>query len=104
MQILNVQSVAGMANDKLGCKAHDIGGVQVPVKLIDRDGLRLWHCLDTSFRTPRTAAFFVVHLPGSYTSPQAAAATRLALQLLKDSLNETSYMADTADLEYSVSC
>lgn len=74
----------------------------VPQMLTDCPGLRLWHHLDSVFRTPRTTAYFIICMPPSYASPKAAAATRLALRLLKDSLNEMTYMADIADLEYSV--
>lgn len=75
----------------------------MPVIEIDEDGLRLWHELDSSFKTPRSTAYFVISTPSSYTSSRAAAATHLLLRLLNDSLNETTYMADVAGLEYAVS-
>jgi len=50
----------------------------------------------------RSAAYFVIATPTSYASPKASAATQLMLKLVHDSLNETTYMADVAGLEYAV--
>ena len=52
----------------------------------------------------RSAAYFVIATPTSYASARASAATQLLLKLVHDSLNETTYMADIAGLEYAVSC
>ena len=74
-----------------------------PEALLDEPGARLWHKLDRSFRTPRACAFFVLSNTAAYASPRAAAATHLALKLLHDDLNETTYLADVAGLRYDVS-
>lgn len=76
--------------------------LDTPVKEADEPGLRLWHQLDSSFQTPRSAAYFLFATPASYASPRAAAATHLLLRLLQDSLNETTYLADVAGLEFAV--
>lgn len=71
--------------------------------MLQQEGLRLWHKLDRGFRTPRAFAAFQVASAAMYDSPKAAAALSLALKLLQDALNETTYMADLAGLHYDVS-
>lgn len=63
---------------------------------------RLWHKLDSTFRLPRTNAYFRLYSTAAYSSPKAAAHTHLLIKLLEDSLCETAYLADVAGLHYNM--
>ena len=67
-----------------------------PALLLDSPGLRLFHKLDTTFRVPRTNAYFKLVSPSTYDSPRSAALTHLVVKLLEDALCETAYAADVA--------
>lgn len=82
--------------------AADTGLLQIPAAVVDSHGLRLWHKLDEAFRVPRACTNFALAVPGSYATPRAAAVSSLALRLLHDALNETTYLADVAGLQYDV--
>lgn len=92
-----------LQNGNGSAKTQPPTSLQTPSQAIEKEGLRLWHILDNIFRTPKSAAYFMIAAPVAYSSPRASAATQLLLDLLQDSLNETTYLADVAGLEYSVS-
>ena len=64
--------------------------------------VRLWHRADPSFRLPKAVAYIHLHLPESYTSPEAAVQTQLLSKLVNDALSEVTYPADLAGLHDSV--
>ncbi|GLI60577.1 hypothetical protein VaNZ11_002737, partial [Volvox africanus] len=74
-----------------------------PVMLLDRPGLRLWHKLDTTFRTPRAAVHWRLFSPAGHTSARAAACSHLSLKLVEEALREDAYLADVAGLHYQTS-
>ena len=101
-QVLLQDAVEAPQNGRAKSHSPKLEASDMPVKEADEPGFRLWHQLDSSFRTPRTAAYCLFATPASYSSPRAAAATHLLLCLLQDSLNETTYLADVAGLELAV--
>ncbi|GFR39667.1 hypothetical protein Agub_g138, partial [Astrephomene gubernaculifera] len=74
-----------------------------PQLLLDIPGLRLWHKLDTTFRTPRAAVHWRLFSPAGHTDPRVAAASHLTLKLLEEALREDAYLADVAGLHYATS-
>ena len=68
----------------------------------NQPGLCLWHKLDSTFKVPRTNAYFRLSLPASCSTPRAAALTHLTVKLLEDALCQESYLADVASLHYSI--
>eukprot|EP00887_Chlorella_sp_A99_P000580 scaffold17.g580.t1 len=73
-----------------------------PALVIDEPGLRLFHKLDSTFRVPRTNAYFKIVSLATYDSARAAALTHLVVKLLEDALCETAYAADVAGLHYGI--
>ncbi|KXZ55212.1 hypothetical protein GPECTOR_3g355 [Gonium pectorale] len=74
-----------------------------PHMLLDRPGLRLWHKLDRTFRTPRAAVHWRLYSPAGHTDPRVAATGHLCLRLLEEALREDAYLADVAGLHYHTS-
>ena len=73
-----------------------------PEILIDEPGLRLWHKLDAKFLTPRANVFCAITTTSAYDSARSAVLSSLAMKLIEDALNETSYLADVAGLHAAV--
>ena len=78
------------------------GTPEVPQKILDSPGLTLWHSLDTSFGTPKADFYFAVRSPLASDSPRDAVLTRLYVKAVKDELNEFSYPAYLAGLDYQL--
>lgn len=65
-------------------------------------GLTLWHRLDTSFNTPRTDFWFTVRSPLAHNTPEQVVLTALYVMAVNDQLNEFSYPAALAGLNYQL--
>ncbi len=74
----------------------------VPVLIEDRARLRLWHRQDETFGTPRSSFFFSVRSALANDTPAHAMRTRMYVDLVNDQLNEFSYPASLAGLDYSL--
>lgn len=74
----------------------------VPVKLQTEAGLELWHKQDRDFATPRADFYVSVRSPVANDSPLHDAYSRLYVAMVNDQLNEFSYPADLAGLDYSL--
>ena len=74
----------------------------VPVKIAERDGVELWHQQDQTFKTPRADFYISIRSPVANDSPRHSALTRLYVAMVNDQLNEFSYPADLAGLNYSL--
>ena len=66
------------------------------------DALHLWHLQDRVFRTPRASVYLKLATPHAYASPRHEAMTELFIRLVRDSLNETTYLASVAELHYAL--
>ncbi|WP_024871068.1 insulinase family protein [Tolumonas lignilytica] len=75
---------------------------QIPRRLIHRAGLRVWHQQDASFATPKANVFIAVDSEHAVLSPYHIAMTRLMVDLLLDHLNEFTYPAELAGLNYNI--
>ena len=73
-----------------------------PVETGEFEGLRLWHAQDTSFGTPRAGFYFSVQSPLASRSARDAVLTELYVKAVQDQLNEFSYPAYLAGLEYEL--
>ena len=87
-----------------GANGVDPTSAQGPGLVQDEPGLRLWHKLDRSFLTPRSAAYFLLYQPPGYPSGARGGALQyLASKLLEEDICELAYLADTAGLYCHVS-
>ena len=74
----------------------------VPEQLIDRPGLTLWYKQDDTFRVPRADVFVKIHTPLANDTPRHAALSSLLVAVADDLLDEYSYPAALAGLNYSI--
>ncbi|KAJ3413871.1 Insulinase (Peptidase M16) [Chytridiales sp. JEL 0842] len=66
--------------------------------------VRLWYLPDTVYKVPRTSCFFLIRSPLAYATPRHAVLTKLYTLILHDALSEDAYMAELAELHYSLEC
>lgn len=74
----------------------------VPRKVIDQPGLVLWYKQDDTFRVPRADVFVKIHTPVANDTPRDAALSTLFVAVANDLLDEYSYPAALAGLDYSI--
>ena len=74
----------------------------LPKLVLKEDGLELWHATDTSFGTPKTNRFVSIRSPLAQAGALELNQTELMVSLLKDALNEFSYPAYLAGLNYEL--
>jgi len=74
----------------------------VPALLSDKDGLRLWFKSADRFASPRGSLQFSVRSPVANDSAEHRVQLQLLTALLADELNEMSYSATLAGLNYSL--
>ena len=73
-----------------------------PALLPTRDGLKLWFLQDAVFRVPKAMVAIEVQSPIAEDSARHAATTDLLVRMLRENLNEFSYPASLAGLDYSI--
>ncbi len=78
------------------------GDARVPRRLINEDGLELWHLQDTEFEVPRADIRVTVETPSALASVRDHVMTTLYLSLVRDALNAEAYPARLAGLGYEV--
>ncbi len=74
-----------------------------PALLPTRDGLNLWFLQDAVYRIPKAMIAIDVQSPLANDTPQHAAMTELLVRMLRENLNEFSYPASLAGLNYDIS-
>lgn len=75
---------------------------EIPHKQYQASGIELWYAQDTSFGTPKTNLFVTLRSPETMKSATHLNQIELMVELLKDSLNEFSYPAYLAGLNYEL--
>ncbi len=73
-----------------------------PELLLEQKGFALWHASDTSFDTPKANLFLTIRSPHAMTSAYSLNATEVMIDLFNDVLNEFSYPAYLAGLNYEL--
>jgi insulysin len=73
-----------------------------PVRLLRKRGLQLWFKQDTTFKVPRADFYFSVRSPLANDNPTHSVLTKLYVKLVKDQLNEFTYPAYLAGLNYEL--
>eukprot|EP00158_Paraphelidium_tribonemae_P009916 Partr_v1_DN29000_c0_g1_i1_m25164 putative insulin-degrading enzyme len=63
---------------------------------------RFWYKKDSVFRVPKTGVGIMIRSPNAYTTAYHSVLTKLYVDLVTDSLSEYAYMAEMADLHYSI--
>ena len=77
-------------------------GEAVPSQILNAKGLKIWHATDTSFGTPKANLFVTLRSPEAMLSADTLIQTEIMVSLLKDALNEFSYPAYLAGLNYEL--
>ncbi|GAA3932559.1 insulinase family protein [Litoribacillus peritrichatus] len=72
-----------------------------PTQLIDDEGFELWHRTNTEFQSPKADIYINIRSPKANNSPIAGVEGNLFAKLVNDSLNEYSYPAYLAGLDYT---
>lgn len=65
-------------------------------------GLEVWHAVDTSFGTPKSNLFVTLRSPAAMESAETLNQIEMMVSLFKDALNEFSYPAYLAGLNYEL--
>ena len=73
-----------------------------PRVIQDTSILRLWHKVDDQFMVPRASVYFRIKSPRAYDAARSSVLTRLYTDIVTDDLNEFSYYALVAGLEYQL--
>lgn len=76
--------------------------LKAPKLIRNDDGFRTWWKKDDKFWVPKANVFVTLRNPLAAALPGNSVKTRLYCQLVKDALNEYSYDADLAGLEYEL--
>ncbi|NIR31231.1 MAG: insulinase family protein [Gammaproteobacteria bacterium] len=71
-----------------------------PVRIADQAGFELWHRQDPDFREPRANFYFSVRSDVANDTPEHAMLTELYVKLVNEQLNEFTYPAQVAGLDY----
>eukprot|EP00798_Chlamydomonas_sp_ICE-L_P025195 gene25195-10835_t len=75
-----------------------------PTVLLERPGIRVWHCCDVSHRIPKAYVYLMLATPAVYRDPKAWITARLFVRLLDDLLEADAYHAEVLGCSYSVNC
>lgn len=73
-----------------------------PVRLIDEDGLRVWHKQDDEFGVPKADVMINIDAPAAVDTPRHSVMTMLYLGIVDDALNAYAYPARVAGLRYKL--
>ena len=73
-----------------------------PQQLVTDSRIVTWHSLDTSFKTPRADVYFTLRSPLANQSARNVALTALYVKTVNERLNEFSYPATLAGLNYQL--
>ncbi|KAJ3016137.1 UNVERIFIED_CONTAM: Insulinase (Peptidase M16) [Siphonaria sp. JEL0065] len=74
-----------------------------PDIVLETETIRLWHKKDDTFWVPKAKVVFTMKSPLGYVTPTTCVLTRLYTDCLTDALNEFSYYAHVAGLDYYMS-
>ncbi|GLQ29816.1 insulinase family protein [Litoribrevibacter albus] len=72
-----------------------------PVKITEEEGFTVWHRTNVSFDSPKADIFINIRSPQGNNTAQQGVAGNLFAKLINDSLNEYSYPAYLAGLDYA---
>ncbi len=75
---------------------------EIPEKIAEQPGFELWHQTDTSFDVPRASFFVTFRTPVTKRSVEDSILNSLLISAINEQLNEFTYSAAIAGLEYSL--
>ena len=73
----------------------------IPQKQLSKEGFELWHRTNTEFQSPKADIYINIRSPKANDSAQASVEGNLFAKMINDSLNEYSYPAYLAGLDYT---
>ncbi|WP_199249619.1 insulinase family protein [Grimontia hollisae] len=74
----------------------------LPEMVQELPGFRLWHLQDTEFRVPKGVVYVAIDSPHAVESIENLVKTRVSVEMLMESINETAYPAEVAGLNYNL--
>ncbi|KAI8612850.1 Metalloenzyme, LuxS/M16 peptidase-like protein [Chytriomyces sp. MP71] len=84
----------------LTVKRTHLSAQRRPDLVFDSNIVRLWHKKDDTFWVPKAKVMFILKSPLAYATPSTCVITRLFTDCLDDVLNQFSYYASVAGLDY----
>ncbi len=75
---------------------------ETPIKLVEKDGFTLWHRTNLEFDSPKADIFINIRSPQANNTAANGVAGNLFAKMINDSLNEYSYPAYLAGLDYTL--
>jgi secreted Zn-dependent insulinase-like peptidase len=76
--------------------------MKAPTKIISDAGFAAWYAFDNEFSDPSASFFINIRSPKANDTPKHALYTELLTKIVQDELNEFSYPATLAGLDFSV--
>lgn len=73
-----------------------------PTKIVSKEGFTLWHRTNVEFDSPKADIFINIRSPQANNTPAHGVAGNVFTKLINDSLNEYSYPAYLAGLDYTL--
>lgn len=73
-----------------------------PEIVLETKLLQIWHKTTTEFNSPKAVVYLSFHNPEAYSSPENAVLCRIFGKLVDDTLNELSYDAHLAGLDFGI--
>ncbi len=89
--------------EQLPLKPIAPNAAEKPVLLPVREGLNLWFAQDATYRVPKATVTIELQTALTSDTSRHAAATELFVRMLRENLNEFSYPASLAGLNYDIS-
>lgn len=74
----------------------------LPECIQELPGFRLWHLQDTVFRVPKGVIYVSIDSPHAVASVENIVKTRVSVEMLLESINESAYPAEIAGLHYNL--
>lgn len=74
----------------------------LPQCIKEDPALRLWHLQDTAFRVPKGVVYISIDSPYAVASIENIVKTRISVEMLLESINESAYLAEVAGLSYNL--
>lgn len=73
-----------------------------PVVVFESQLVQVWNKTTTEFQGPKAVIYLAFHSPVAYSSPENAVLCRIFAKMVDDLLNELSYDAHLAGLDFSL--
>lgn len=84
----------------IGSRFPEDGKAAEPTMAASNERYQLWHKVDDTFLQPKANLFFKIHTPVAYEDVAASVYTQLFIHMLEEELNEVTYNASVASINF----